>query len=94
MKKGWILRLINKPLIKGVLKSVPVLGDLVDNITESTFDAPEGVLDKNKLIFQIVRIAILCILLYLVFSGKISFEEAEDAKQFLNYEPNPSALLG
>ena len=81
---GWLMKLINKPLIKGALKTVPILGDLVDNLTEGTFDAPEGVLDKNKLIFQIVRITILVVLLYLVFSGKIDFDEAEQAKEFLN----------
>ena len=85
MKKGsgWLLKLINKPLIKGVLKSVPFVGDVVDNITEGTFEAPEGVLDKNKLIYSTVRLIILCVLLYLVFSGKISFEDAENAKEFI-----------
>ena len=84
MKKGWLLKLINKPLIKGVLKSVPFVGDVVDNITEGTFQAPEGTLDKNKLYYSIWRLTILCVLLYLVFSGKISFEDAEQAKEFIN----------
>ena len=84
LKKGWLVRVLDRPLVKGVLKSVPILGDVVENITEGTFDAPEGMLDKNKLMFQVLRIAILCVLLYMVFSGKIDFEEAEQAKQFLD----------
>ena len=84
MKKGWLLKLINKPLIKGVLKSVPFVGDVVDYITEGTFEAPEGVLDKNKLIYSTVRLALLCVLMYLVLSGKISFEDAEQAKDFID----------
>ena len=84
LKKGWLLRVINRPLVKGLLKSVPMLGDVVENLTESSFEAPEGVLDKIKLMFQVLRIAILCVLLYMVFSGKIDFEQAEQAKEFLN----------
>lgn len=84
MKKGWLIKLLKKPLIKGVLQSVPFVGDVVENVTEGTFQSPEGNLDKNKLIFQVIRFAALAVLLYLVFSGKISFEEAENAKEFLN----------
>ena len=84
LKKGWLVRVLRQPLVAGVLKSVPMLGDVIENITEGTFDAPEGTLDKNKLMFQVLRIAILCVLLYMVFSGKIDFEEAEQAKEFLN----------
>ena len=84
LKKGWVIRVLRHPLLKGVLKSVPIIGDVVENLTESSFEAPEGMLDKNKLMFQVLRIAILCVLLYMVFSGKIDFEEAEQAKEFLD----------
>ena len=84
MKKGWLIKLINKPLIKGVLKTIPFAGDLVENITEDTFESPAGAMNHNKLIFQLVRFAGLAILMYLVFSGKISFEEAEKAKDFID----------
>ena len=84
LKKGWLVRVLNRPIVKGVLKGFPIIGDVVDNLTESTFDAPEGVLDKNKLMYQVLRLAILCVLLYLVFSGKMSMDEATEAKEFLN----------
>ena len=83
MKKGWLLKLINRPIVRGILKSVPFVGDVVDNITEGTFEAPEGVLDTNKLLYSTLRLAVLCVLLYLAFSGKIDFEQAEQAKDFI-----------
>ena len=81
MAKGEkILKFLNRPLVKAVFKSVPFVGDIVDNIEN---DAPAGQLDIKQAWFSAVRLAIIGVLLYLALSGKISWEEAEQGKEFL-----------
>ena len=83
MKKGWLIKILKKPLVKGVLKSVPFVGDVVDNITTETENSPAGSLDKGDLVMRIVRLVVLIGILYFVFSGKIDMEQAEDIKEFI-----------
>lgn len=79
MEKG-IGKFLNRPLVKAVLKSVPFVGDVVDNLDN---DTPKGELDVKQAWFSVVRLAIVGTLLYLALSGKISWEEAEQGKEFL-----------
>lgn len=79
-----LIKFLNRPLVKGLLKSIPFVGDIVENINEETPQAPQGTLDKKKLVIQLIRLAVLVGILYLVFSGKLTMEEAEEYKDFIN----------
>ncbi|GAG88565.1 unnamed protein product [marine sediment metagenome] len=84
MAKGKkILSFLKKPMIQGLVKSIPFVGDVADNMLTSTDRTGEGQLDTKQLGFQLVRLAVLAGILYLVFSGKIDMDAAEDYKEFL-----------
>ncbi len=82
MKK--LLNILNKPLFKGLIKSIPIIGDLADNILTETVKSPAGSVDKGDMVTKLVRLALLVGLLYLVFSGKLDMDQADTAKDFLD----------
>ena len=84
MKKGWLMKALNRPLLRGLVKSIPFVGDIADNVLTETSNSPAGEFDPKDMWLRVVRLAILVVLLYLVFSGKIDMDQAEDAKEFLN----------
>lgn len=74
-------KLLKSKLFKGTLKALPGVGDIVRNI-----DSPEGgqgKIDKENLPSDIIKVLIIGVLLYLALSGKMSFEDAGAAKDFL-----------
>ena len=73
-------KLLERPLVRAVLKSVPFVGDVVSNLDN---EAPVGQFDTKEAWYTTIRYVIIAALLYLVISGKISWEEAEQAKEFL-----------
>ena len=79
-----IIQFLKKPFIKGLIKSIPFIGDIADNMLEETTASPSGSLDKNKLIFQIIRMAALIVMMYLVFKGTLTEDDAEFFKDYLN----------
>jgi len=79
-----LLQILNKPFIKGIIKSIPVVGSLGANVLEETANTKPGQLDVKEMGYSLVRLGILVALLYLVFSGKLSMEEAEGYKEFIN----------
>ncbi len=79
-----LLNFLNKPFIKGIVKSIPIVGDLFTNVLTETQHSPAGKLDKGEATISIIRIVILVGILYLVFSGKLDMEEAEGYKKYLN----------
>ncbi len=84
MLKNKLLDFLKKPIVKGLIKSIPFIGDIADNVLTETANSPAGRVDKGDLVTKLVRLTLLVGLLYLVFSGKISFDQAENAKDFLN----------
>ena len=68
--------------ISPVLKVVPGVGPLVQNVVDHN-STPEGVIDDSEATSQLVSLAILVALVILVITGVISFEEAEQAKEFI-----------
>ena len=81
MKK--IIKFLTKPLIAGVIKSIPFgIGSLAANVLGEVGGA--GNVDKKELMPQLVKIGIYVVLLYLVFSGKLNMEDAESYKDFIN----------
>ena len=49
-----------------------------------TSNSPAGKVDKEDMIPTLIRMGVVIVLLYLAMSGKISFDDAEAAKDFLN----------
>jgi len=78
-----ILSFLKRPIVAGVLKSVPFgIGSLLQNVLGEVGGA--GNVDKKELPAQLVKIGIYVVLLYLVFSGKLDMSQAEDFKDFIN----------
>ncbi len=76
-------KILTSPLIKGVLTKLPFgVGSLVSEVVNST-TTPEGNINKEQLIHNVIKIAIYVALIYMVFSGKISWDDASNAKEFI-----------
>jgi len=82
MKK--IIKFLQKPAIRGIIKSVPFLGEMASNVLTETAHSPAGKVDKEDLIPTLIRMGVVIVLLYLAMSGKISFDDATSAKEFLD----------
>jgi len=75
------MKLLERPLIKAVLKSIPFVGDIVSNMDNQS---PQGEVDGRDSPYLIIRYLIIGVLIYLVLSGKIDIDQANDAKDLLN----------
>ena len=84
MVKGKILGFLQKPAIRGIVKSIPFVGEMFSNVLTETSHSPAGKVDKEDLIPTLVRMGVVIVLLYLALSGKISFDDAEAAKELIN----------
>jgi len=81
MKK--LLKFLNKPLVAGILKSIPLgIGSIASNVLSEANGV--GRLDKKELPAQLIKIGIYAVLLYLVFSGKLNMSDATEYQEFLN----------
>jgi len=65
-----------------LLSAIPGVGPIIANVLDNN-STPAGVMDKKELWPQLVQLAILAVLVYLVMSGKISWDDAEMAKDFI-----------
>ena len=79
-----LLGFLQKPAIRGIIKSIPFVGELGSNILTETANSPSGKVDKQDLVPTLIRMGVVIVLLYLAMSGKISFDDAEQAKDFLD----------
>ena len=66
-----------------VLSKVPFgVGELANNLlTKNT--SPAGAVNRSQMVHSIVKMGVYAVLLYLVFSGRLTMEEAESAKEFI-----------
>lgn len=78
-----LLNFLNKPFIKGLIRSIPFVGGVADNVLEETTRSPAGSLDKDKLAYQLIRLAALIAVMYFVFKGTMTEEDAEFFKDFI-----------
>lgn len=69
--------------VKSIIKSIPIIGDLGGNILDEVDGSEAGEVNKKELPVTLARIGILAIVLYLALSGKIGWDEAEQAKEFI-----------
>lgn len=70
-------------ILKGALSIVDkaVLGGVIGNLKEDTASNPKGKLDYNKLMKNGLASIVLLVLLYLLATGKISFDEFSSTLQ-------------
>ncbi len=81
--KNNLLKFINKPLIKGVLKSLPFgVGSLAQNVLSETNGV--GNIDQEELPAQLFKIVVYGVLIYLILSGNLSFDDAESVKDLIS----------
>ncbi len=78
---------IGKILTSGVAKTaldmIPFgIGSTISQVLNKT-DTPEGSISREQLVKSLVKLGIYAVLLYLVFSGKISQDDAEFGKDFI-----------
>ncbi len=78
-KESKIGKLIFSKVGKGLIKSIPFVGDMAANIMDDN-NSEAGTLDKKELPVQIVRMAILGVIVFAALKGWISFDDAEAAK--------------
>ena len=82
-KQTRVGKILTSPIVKGVLTKLPFgIGSLVGEVVNSTA-SPEGSINREQLIHNVIKIAIYVVLLYLLFSGKIDMEQAEFGKDFV-----------
>lgn len=71
--KETIVGKIAKGLATGVTKSIPVVGDVVENITSE--DGGKGRIDYKKLATQIIRIVTFAVLVWQFVEGNIPLDK-------------------
>jgi len=80
-------KLLTSPLAKGIISKVPIVGgmagELLNDTSRSQGGTEPGTLSREKLVHYAIKMAIAGILVYLVFSGKISWDDADTAKTFI-----------
>ncbi len=77
-----VLKFLNKPLIGGILKSLPLgIGSIAQNVLSPVNGV--GSLDKKELPAQLFKIALYGVLLYMLLSGKMDLSTAEEYKDLL-----------
>ena len=94
MKKKFKDRTIGKILlskpVKGLLKSIPIVGGLAGNVLDEVKgDGPgevvseAGAIHKETMWPQIIGAVATLVILYLALTGKISWDDAKNAKELL-----------
>jgi len=81
-KDTKIGKLLTSPIAKGLITKIPFIGSVAGELlNRNTSD--EWSMTKGQLIHHLVKIGIYAVLMYLVFSGNIDFDNAEDIKSFM-----------
>ena len=76
-------KIITSPLIKSAIGMVPFgIGSTLSNILDKNGTEP-GTVDPQSFAPQMMKIAIYIVLVYLALSGKLTWEDAEQAKEFI-----------
>ena len=76
-------KILSSPVAKSLLTKIPFgVGSMIGDAMTSN-ESPQGVLNREQLANNLVKIGIYVVLIYLVLSGKIGWDEAEAAKEFV-----------
>ena len=77
-------KIVTGPLVKGALGMVPFgIGSALSNVLDQNGTDP-GTVDPQSFAPQMMKIVIYVVLIYLALSGKLTWEDAEQAKSFIN----------
>jgi len=70
-------------ILQKVAPAIPFgIGSIAENILNDN-STPAGEIDNNELGPQLIKIGIYIVLVYLVLSGKLTWIDAEQAKDFI-----------
>ena len=75
-------KILTGGFVKGIIKSIPWVGEVASNVLDDN-GTESGKVDKKELPSTLIIIGIIAVLLYLALSGKIGWDEAEQAKDFI-----------
>ena len=75
-------KILTGGFVKGIIKSIPWVGEVASNVLDDN-GTESGKVDKKELPSILIRIGIIAVLLYLAMIGKIGWDEAEQAKEFI-----------
>lgn len=80
-----LFKVLSGKVAKAILSKVPFgIGSTFSDIMTSSKDAGlSGTLSREKFVSNMVKIGIYAILIWLVLAGKISWDDAGQAKEFL-----------
>jgi len=81
-QKTKIGKLLFSKVGKGLIKAIPFVGDFAGNIMDEN-NSESGTVDQKELPVQMLRMAILGVLVFAVLKGWISFDDAEAAKDLV-----------
>lgn len=82
-KESKFFKVLTSPVVKGILTKVPFgIGSMAGDLLNKN-ETSEGSMTKEKLLHSIIKMSIYAVLIYLAFSGKIDFDQAEQAKDFI-----------
>lgn len=77
-------KILSSPIIKGAVSLLPFgVGSIASNILDENATG-SGTIDPKTMPVKIMKLVIYAVLVYLFLSNKISVEDAEKAKDFLN----------
>ena len=77
-------KILLSPIVKSGLSLIPFgLGSVASNILDRN-GSPVGMVDTKTMPIKIMKMVIYAVLIYLVLSGKIDFDQAEQAKELLS----------
>ena len=87
MKKPFkdtaFFKILSGPIVKTVLTKIPFgIGSMAGDLLNKN-ESPEGVMTREKFLHSIIKLGIYSVLIYLALSGKITMEDAEQAKDFI-----------
>ena len=82
-KETKFFKVLTSPVVKGILTKVPFgIGSMAGDLLNKNESQP-GVMTREKMLHSVIKMSIYGILIYLAFSGKITMEDAEQAKDFI-----------
>ena len=87
MKKAFrntkVGKILTSPVVKSALGLIPFgVGSTVTELLTKT-DTPEGVMSREKAVHNALKLLIYAALAWAFLSGKISLEQASDAKDII-----------
>lgn len=83
-KSTKVGKVLTNPMVKTALGFIPFgVGSTIEKVLDSN-QTPEGQINREDLAKSLVKLGIYAVIIYLVLSGKVTWEDAERVKEFIN----------